>query len=186
MFRKFVAVLVVTVLVSCFAAEMNAQDPANLVADNAGQQQPESKDSNSDQLQYTSPPFDLSLFVDVDPGLQLDANTMALYQQMASTLNGSALVPQDRLTYYSAHVNSNTDTIRGWSGYVENVQANCYGYLVTIRVQPGISSTTTGPSTLLVGPNYYEQYQVGNCTVDYQGFLDPDGTSGQQFSGIGL
>jgi hypothetical protein len=185
MIGKFVSALAVMACISCFAAHMNAQQN-DCPLQPGVPPQAESKDSNSDQLAYTPPPFDPSIFVDVDPSLSLDANTLALYNQMASTLNGSTLVPQDRLNYYSAYANSNTLMITAWSAYVENVQANCNGYLVTIRVQAGINSTTTGPSTLLDGPNYFEKYQVVNGQFAYQGFLDPDGTSGQRFGEIGL
>ena len=185
MIGKFVAVVVVTVFVSTFTASRDVQQSDGPVQPDVPPQ-PESKASNSDQLQYVPPPFDPSIFVDVDPGLQLDANTTALYQKMASTLNGSPFVPQSRLDYFSFYANSNIYTIGGWGAFVENVQATGDGYLVTIRVQPGVSSKNKGASIILGGPNYYEQYQVGNGQFTYQGFLDPDGTAGQQFGEIGL
>jgi hypothetical protein len=151
-----------------------------------GQPQPEAKDSGVVQLQSIPPPFDPSIFVEVDPGLRLDADALALYQRMATRLNGSAFVPKDRLLYYAAYADSKTDTINSWAALVDDVEPNGDGCLVTIRVQPGISSTISGPATILLGPDDYEQYQVGDDRVVYQGFLDPQGSAGRRFGYIGL
>ena len=186
MTKKFAAALVVSIFVSGFTARMNAQQPDTPGALTVSTQDVETKDAGSDQWQYIPPQFDPSISLSIDPSLPLDASTSAHYQQMASTLNGSAFVPQDRVDYYSAYANSDTDKITSWWANLQQVQANCNGFLVTIRVQPSISSSEKGAQTILLGPNYYEQYQISNGQVAYQGFLDPDRSSGQKFGWIGL
>jgi hypothetical protein len=186
MSTKYVIVLIVSVLVSGFAVGMMAQQPQPPGSLGVAPQIVESKDGHSNHGPYISPPLDLSTYVSVDPSFPLDASTMAVYQRVATTLNGSTFVPQDRLDYFSVYANSTTDLIVGWAAFVEDVEPNCNGSLVTIRTQPSISSSLIGACTILLGPNYYEQYQVGDGPVTYQGFLDPDGTSGQRFGAIGL
>jgi hypothetical protein len=185
MTKKFAAVLVVSMFVSGFTARMNAQQHNPPWALIVSMPDVETKDAGSNLLQYIPPPFDPSIYLEVDPSRSLDANTLAIHQQIASTLNGSAFVPQDRLDYYSAYTNSDTDKITGWCVDLRDVQANCDGFLATIQVHPSITSSTKGAQVIIL-PNYYEQYQISNGQVDYQGFLDPDGSSGQKFGEIGL
>lgn len=184
MMTKLIAASTVFVCLCGFAARMSAQSPASGVS---GGDSPESKDAYTpaealNPVALTVP----TISVVVDPTLQLDQNTQNLYQQMASILDGSSFVPADRRNYYSAYVNSNTETIHGWSSWLQNVAPNCNGYIVTITVIPTMSSSNAGGCTILDGSSYFEQYEVTNGQAQYVGFIDPNGTAGQQFPMIGL
>jgi len=112
----------------------------------------------------------------VDPDLNLDPNTQALYQQMAATLDGYAAVPQDRLNFYSA-----LNNIAAWGGVVEDVQPNGGGYLVTVNVNAVLSPGDNGLVSFVAMPGpYSEIYQVTNGVIQYMGFNDPQNAAGQQ------
>ena len=115
--------------------------------------------------------------VEVDPNLSLDANTQALFQQMATLLSGNPAVPNNRTNFYSAVIATAGLTVNNWEGWVENVQAMNGGNLVTVAVFPSLSSTDYGDS-LAIDTNYYEQYFVLNGSHTYSGFLDPLNESG--------
>ena len=113
--------------------------------------------------------------VTVDFTLTLDANTQALYQQMATALSGYTTVPNDRINYYSAFNNWADYQISGWVGMVQNVQSIDGGNVVTVGVVPQF----TNASSIVVN-DYSEQYFVGNDgRITYQGFTDPNGWAGQ-------
>lgn len=115
----------------------------------------------------------------VDPSLNLDPDTMAIYQQMAAQLNDYPAIPNDRTNYYSA-VNSPPDYIIAyWEGIVRNVQANGGGYQVTVSVIPNLSSTDYGPATTIPSSDYTETYWIANGNIQYVGFSDPNGLAGQ-------
>ena len=156
---KLIAISTVLTCVVAFTGKMSAQIPAvqDLSEGIPGStpQTPDSKDSYSMQplveIAGIGCPNQVALIetvpvtsVAVNPTLQLDQFTQANYQQMAATLDGSSFVPDDRNTYYSAYVNTNTETIHGWAANVENVEPNCNGALVTITVVPMMSSSNAG------------------------------------------
>ena len=104
----------------------------------------------------------------------LDATTRTLYQNAADLISTFTTVPNDRLTYFSAYPN-----VSQWSGMVTDVQPANNGYVATLIV-------AMSPGYLIsYGSNYSEKYFINaQNTVTYMGFLDPDGTSGQQFDSV--
>jgi hypothetical protein len=150
-----------------------------------------SQSSNAAQAQpkFAHPPFSLPRMADftgppgaqvfpvyIDSEMNLDPTTQALYQQMATTLTGYAVVPNDRTNYFSA-LNNNPDfQFNYWTGVVLNVQAVAGGNLVTVGVDP----VFTNRASVLTPCDYSEQYLVGNDgSITYQGFSDPNGYAGQ-------
>jgi hypothetical protein len=118
--------------------------------------------------------FSAGLVVHVDPNLNLDQNTLALYEQMAADFDGSTIVPNAQTTYYSAFMNNQDYPLNGWQGIVENVQSNNGGYLVTLQVVPMLD---TGSA---IENDYTEQYQVNNDgTYQYIQSFDPQNLAGQ-------
>ena len=131
----------------------------------------------SQQPVYDGP---AAFLVSYDTQTNLDPNTAQLYQTLASVLNGSLRVPNDRLNYYSAVNSQNDCQILGWEGIVTGVAPNANGYLVTLDVHPYLGSVTDGASAFVVSGDYSEQYQVNNDgSFQYTGFLDPQGLAGQ-------
>ncbi len=125
-------------------------------------------------------PNDAALSVLVDPQLQLDPQTTQLYQQMATTLNGSTGVPAARLAYYAAVNNQGTYSITGWGANVESVVADGNGgYNVTLSVTPGILDSGYTLNSIVSDANYMETYNVVNGTYTYIGSADPAGQAGQ-------
>ena len=114
-----------------------------------------------------------------------DANTQQLYQTMQNLINGFAMTPADRMTYYSAMNNVNGYVIDSWCGFITNVQQNANGYLVSIDVLPEISGAAA--CAIVTGVDYSEQYQVfADGSFQYVGSLDPQGLAGQMPGVIGL
>lgn len=112
--------------------------------------------------------------VAVDPELDLDEATLETYQQLANQLSGFATVPNDRLTFYSAFVDSVDYTILGWQGIVENVTADPSGSIVTVAVIPALDSA------LAYEINYSEQFLVGNDgSIQYLSSTYPAALVGQ-------
>ncbi len=186
---KLIALSAVLASLCAFTARMSAKVPAGpslaVGSPVAWSPIPESKaDMLPAPIMPPAPP--VVLYVGVDPMVQLDLRTLALHLFMADTLSGSAFVPDDRRHYYSAYVNSKTETIRGWSASVKSVEPNGLGHLVTIVVTPSMSSSRAGAAAIPIGPNYLEQYQVTKGRATYVGALDPDGTAGKDFPMIGL
>ena len=120
------------------------------------------------------PPFFNAI---VNPNLNLDANTFALYQQMATTLSAVTDVPNDRLNYYSAVNQPPVYQILGWEGMVSTVQANNGGYLVGVSVVPYLSAE--GGAGVVSNSDYLETYQITNGVVQYVGSADPQSLAGQ-------
>ena len=119
--------------------------------------------------------------VAIDPTLNLDPDTQALYQQMATALDGYAAVPNDRLNFYSAINNPPNSAVTCWGGFVEDVQpAAGGGYQVTVAVTASTATSDLGPRTLpaMAGP-YYELYNVNGGVIQYLGFQDPRNVAGQ-------
>lgn len=115
--------------------------------------------------------------VTVDWGLQLDAPTQALYQQLADLFSTLTTVPADRTNFYSALAQQRPDLIiNGWNGMLTNVQTNPDGtYTVTVTAIPSFSNATQ----LTVLSLYSERYSVDqNMNVTYLGFLDPENLAG--------
>ncbi|MGC8641471.1 MAG: hypothetical protein ACP5XB_16520 [Isosphaeraceae bacterium] len=113
----------------------------------------------------------------VDESLNLDPQTLALYQQAANQLTGYAPVPNDRTNYF-AWVIANY-TVLGWQGLVEALGSNGQGTLVTVSVVPTCDVPTA------FGSDYTEQYLLANDgTIQYLGFSDPLGLAGQMPSEI--
>jgi hypothetical protein len=113
----------------------------------------------------------------VDESLNLDPQTLALYQQAANQLTGYAPVPNDRTNYF-AWVIANY-TVLGWQGLVEALGSNGQGTLVTVSVVPTCDVPTA------FGSDYTEQYLLANDgTIQYLGFSDPLGLAGQMPSDI--
>lgn len=110
--------------------------------------------------------------VNVDPALCLSAASLAQYQQVANTLSGYTGVPQSRLDYYAALVNSNNYTIVGWQGILENLNIVDTGYLVTIKVIPALAA----PSGIT--SNFSEQNLVIDNSIQFQSSADPQGLAG--------
>jgi hypothetical protein len=123
------------------------------------------------RIQEYVPPFP----VIVDP--DLDPETKALYEQLAKQLSGVG-VPDDRLNFYSALIGAPGYRIKGWAGVIDAAAPIPGGYLVTVRVSPSVDSDRFGPATV-VSSEYAEQYRVINGTVQYVGFLDPEGMFGK-------
>lgn len=112
--------------------------------------------------------------VDVDPALTLDQATQAQYQQLANQLSGYATVPNDRLNFYSAFVNSPDFTVVGWQGILEDVGSDPSGSVVTLSVIPALDYVMAYPIS------YTEQYLVGNDgSIQFLGSADPLGVAGQ-------
>ncbi len=117
----------------------------------------------------------------------LDANAQQLYQSMQDVINGYAITPADRTTYYSAVNNANGHVVNGWQGIITNVQQNANGYLVSIDVIPSLSSDTGSACEIVFDSDYSEQYQVfADSTFQYVGSLDPQGLAGQMPVIVGL
>ena len=114
--------------------------------------------------------------VGVDWGLQLDAETQALYQQMANLFSTVNAVPNDRLNYYSAVNDPPNWTIQNWTGLVTGVAANGDGtYQVTVTANPCFAQSTT----LVILSDYSEIYHVDqNNNATYVGFSDPNNWAG--------
>jgi hypothetical protein len=123
------------------------------------------------RIQEYVPPFP----VIVDP--ELDPETKALHEQLAKQLSGVG-VPDDRLNFYSALIGAPGYRITGWTGVLDEADPIPGGYLVTVRVGPSLESDELGNATI-VDSEYAEQYRVVNGTVQYVGFLDPEGMFGK-------
>lgn len=119
--------------------------------------------------------------VSVDFTLNLDPQSQALYQQMATAISAYIGVPNDRLNYYSAVNNPPNWVIGGWGGLVHDVEPDGNGgYVVTVLVNPDLSATPYGTG-VTISTDYSERYSVdANNNVQYLGFLDPGGWAGQQ------
>ena len=127
----------------------------------------------------------LPLSVMFDPS-NLDANAQQLYQAMQNTMNGYAIMPADRTTYYSAVNNVNGYVVNGWQGIITNVQPNAQGNLVSIDMIPGLSSDTAACG-MIVDTDYSEQYQVfADGTFQFVGAFYAPGSAGQMPTIIGL
>jgi hypothetical protein len=127
----------------------------------------------------------LPLNMSFDPS-NLDANTQQLYQSMQDAINGYAITPANRTTYFSAVYNSNGFVANGWAGTITNVQPNGNGYLVSVDVIPCMSCEWAA-CAIIVDSDYYEQYQVfPDGTFQYVGSFDPQGLAGQMPTIIGL
>lgn len=127
----------------------------------------------------------LPLTVMFDP-TDLDANTQQLYQTMQDSISGYAVTPNVRTAYYTTVNNANGYVVNDWCGLITNVQPNANGYLVSVDVVPSLSGNTVACG-VIVDSDYSEQYQVfADGTFQYVGSLDPQGTSGQMFTIIGL
>jgi hypothetical protein len=114
----------------------------------------------------------------------LDAGTVQLYQNIANVLNGYNVLPDNRANFFSAYNADNGFSIFLWNASIVAAQQNCNGYLVTLRVWPGMSSTF-GTDCIINDLSYSEQYQVNNdSTVVYIGSLDPNGQAGLLSSSI--
>ncbi len=121
-----------------------------------------------------------AMTVGVDPQLQLDAQTQLLYQQMATTLDGYANVPDSRVTYYGAVNNQGNYSIAGWGAFVEGVQSDGNGgYNVNLSVTPSVIDSTYGLNTIIFDLNYSESYNINNGVINYLNSADPGGQSGQ-------
>ena len=108
----------------------------------------------------------------VSDSLNLDPQTLALYQQAANQLTGYAPVPNDRTNYYAWVIRNYT--VLGWQGLVESLVANGQGTVVTVYVFPTCDVATA------FGSDYTEQYLLANDgTIQYLGFSDPLGLAGQ-------
>lgn len=115
--------------------------------------------------------------VSVSWGLQLDANTQALYQHMADLLSGVTAVPNDRLNYYSA-VNRPPDwVIGGWTGMVTDVQPSVGGgHVVTVTANPVFPDWTS----VTIFSDYSEHYNIDQFNnIVYVGFSDPNNWAGK-------
>ena len=129
------------------------------------------------------PGLPLSVMFD---GSNLDPDTKQLYQAMQNSIDGFAITPADRPTYYSAVYNVNGYVVNGWQGIITTVQANANGNLVSIDVIPGLSSDAA-PSAMIVDSDYSERYQVfPDGTFQFVGAYYAAGSSGQMPTIIGL
>lgn len=116
-----------------------------------------------------------------------DPDARLIAQNLANTLNGYNVIPNDRLAYYAAVNNNNGCEISAWQGSITDFQANANGYLVTMSVLPTLSSEEYGPATLVLNSDYTEQFQVNNDgTFAYAGSFDPQGLAGLMPSLAGL
>jgi len=111
-------------------------------------------------------------------GLNLDANTQTLYQQMATLLSGVTAVPNDRVNYDSAVIND----IANWQASLSNVQSDgSGGHAVTLRVGPVIAEGKWFGSSGTMASDYTEIYHVDSKNnITYVGFTDPNGSAGQE------
>ena len=110
--------------------------------------------------------------VNVSSALELDAETEAVYQQMADDLTLVNAVPNDRVIYYSGIGNNGN-----WRGSVSSVSPVPGGANVTVIVGPDSEASYAS--------DYSELYFIdglGNAT--YLGFSDPEGTSGQALESV--
>ena len=129
------------------------------------------------------PGLPLSVMFD---GSNLDPNTKQLYQTMQNAIDGFAITPADRPTYYSAVNNVNGYVVNGWQGIITNVQANANGNLVSIDVIPALSSDAAA-CAIIVDSDYSEHYQVfPDGTFQFVGAFFAAGSSGQMPTIIGL
>ena len=118
------------------------------------------------------------LYVSYDP-TGLDPATDQLYQNIENTLQGDSGYPNNRATFFSGYNADNGFTMRGWGAYITAVEPNGNGYLVTLSITPGLSSTTIGTICLIADLNYSEQYQVNNDgTFQYVASFDSNNAAG--------
>jgi len=130
------------------------------------------------------PGLPLSVMFDAS---NLDANTQQLYQSMQNSIDGFAITPADRASYYSAVNNVNGYTVNSWQGIITNVQQNANGYLVSVDVLPGLSEDNGSACAITANSDYSEQFQVfADGTFQYVGSLDPQGLAGQMPVIVGL
>lgn len=130
--------------------------------------------------EFIPPDGPTAFLVSINGTANLDPNTKQLHQSMATALNGYAVVPNNRLTYWSAVNNANAFVVMGWQGMITDVQANGNGNLVTVMVSPSLASDTYGQACVILNSDYSEQYQVNNDgTFVYVGSFDPQGLAGQ-------
>lgn len=118
--------------------------------------------------------------VTVDPNLDLDAPTQALYDGLAAELDGFAPIPVHRTNFYSALIASPDYTLSGkWTGVIFEVDPVAGGHEVTLQVGPDFTAADGDGVAATAGANYFEKYLVGNGTITYIDSFDPDGLAGE-------
>jgi hypothetical protein len=112
---------------------------------------------------------DVPIFpVSVDPTLDLDPSTLARFQKLADQLTGHADVPNARLDFYSAFVESREFKVTGWQGILMDAEPNPGGTIVKLGVMPAFAIP------LAFAVNYYENYLVrDDGAIQFLGTEDP-------------
>ena len=119
------------------------------------------------------------LGVDYD-STNLDDATNQIYLNVQNTLTGFTGYPNDRATFFAGYNDSNGFSLSGWGAWIHAVQANGNGFLVTVSVSPGLSSSKIGADCQIDDLAYTEQYQINNDgTFQYIASFDPNNQAGQ-------